>query len=1130
VFGNGSTGGSPSPVQALIANVTAIKTGYNHVLALKADGTVWAWGVNSSGQLGNGGTSSSSLPVLVSGLNDVIAISAGGNVSMALKSDGTVWAWGTNDSGQAGNGTSGGSNTVPVKSGVNNVIAIAAGFYHCAAVKSDGNVWEWGWMPGATPTQVAGISNVVSVADGSGTYPLTLALKSDGTVWAWGQNDYGQLGNGSTTSSPYVPVQVASLNNVVSIAVGDKTAVAVKGDGTVWTWGSNDWGLLGNGSGDSYSTVAVQVNSLTGVSGISLSSWTALAVKSDGTIWAWGNNWESQLGDGTGNNSSVPVQANISLQAPIKGYYQTTLQSFSNLKNILAMTTSETLPEGVSYLFAPADGAFKKWNGSSWVSTALNQDAEGMSKQVVAGITSQQWKLLVGDNSSLSSGIIMQEVNSTSPTVSAITLSMANLQPVTISGPTSLGVGDQGTFTATATTDTGTIAYKFTFPDGSTATTNPATFTFNQPGQKTVSVEASLVEAPHIKTSAQTTVTATYPAPTITSVTCTTSLYINQIGSCSITAQSTAGTLRYAWSGSGATFSDTSSEMNTATVRFSMEGTKTVTAKVYLAEDTLSEAIADVSITVKPINITASISCPTSLWKRQAGTCTATGTADYGTTTFTWGQSGGGTLTPNGSAASISFDSTGTKTVTATVNVTEAPGIHKSVSANIEVQGLTPPQITIDGPYSVVLGRDAVYTANVICPTGQTCSVTWDIDGEVFIGATASKNFATLGSKGVKATVEINGFETDPDGIKSKSMLTSVTTPPKPLISAYVPSFAFKGDTIELWGNVVQDYDLPVTSYWTLPDGSKRYVQSFSYPLAATGDLQFTYSAYLQNYPEAINLITKVVKAQEYIFPDFVVKSMSGESGISPYAISATASTTTTVPFACLSTLTYHWDMGDGTTYDKKSVAHIYTSPGTYPVTLTVTNHREETKTATKTFTAIQPGPISIDDIRVSKSNRYGKAPLFIFARPIISGKHPRDRITAFEWKVNEAIVGSTEYLRYNFEQPGTYAIEIAVDTQNNAGNTRSFDFFVAENQPPVCAITFQDYPQYGYTKIGTTCKDPDGYVKLIEWDFGTGATSNMTMNYVRYKNSGTYHVVLKATDESGASSFFEENVSVERP
>jgi alpha-tubulin suppressor-like RCC1 family protein len=319
-LGNGTNVGSATPLQVSgLGGVTAIAAGLSHSLAVKSDGTAWAWGFNAYGQLGNGTTTNSSTPVEVSSLTGVTAIAGGSAHSLAAKSDGTAWAWGNNFSGQLGNGTTTNSTTPLQVSGLTGVTAIAGGFAHSLAAKSDGTVWGWGYnhygqlgngtnVNRTTPVQASGLSGVTAVAS-QAQANHSLALKSDGTVWAWGLNNYGQLGNGTTNGSNPNPtaVQVSGVSGVSAIAAGASHSLALKTDGTVWAWGLNFSGQLGNGT-TTNSSIPVQVSGLSEVTAIAAGSSHSLAVKSDGTAWAWGYNAWGQLGNGTTTNSSTPVK------------------------------------------------------------------------------------------------------------------------------------------------------------------------------------------------------------------------------------------------------------------------------------------------------------------------------------------------------------------------------------------------------------------------------------------------------------------------------------------------------------------------------------------------------------------------------------------------------------------------------------------------------------------------------------------------------------------------------------------------------------------------------------------------------------------------------------------------------
>ena len=315
-IGDGTTTDRKTPVALAGLSPVAVAAGDQHTLVVNNDGTVWAWGVNGSGQLGDGTTTTRKTPVKVSGLSGVTAVSAGLNHSLALKRDGTVWAWGANGNGQIGDGTMTTRKT-PVKvSGLSGVTAVSAGSSHNLALKNDGTVWAWGnngsgrlgdstAITRKTPVQVidavSGFGYALAIAAGG---DFSLAIDQNSSVWAWGDNCSGQVGDGTTVTRKS-PVMLPGLQNSAwSIAAGSGHSLAIGGFGLV-AWGSNTKGQLGDGTTTTRKS-PVTINP-DGAQAIAAGGTHSLAWSNDVELIAWGNNSDGQLGDGTTTIRKTPI-------------------------------------------------------------------------------------------------------------------------------------------------------------------------------------------------------------------------------------------------------------------------------------------------------------------------------------------------------------------------------------------------------------------------------------------------------------------------------------------------------------------------------------------------------------------------------------------------------------------------------------------------------------------------------------------------------------------------------------------------------------------------------------------------------------------------------------------------------
>ncbi|CAM3455025.1 hypothetical protein FLLO111716_11605 [Flavobacterium longum] len=286
--------------------------GWQHTTAMRSDGTLWGWGQNYWGQLGVGSTTPAEFhtPIQISTDTDWNKVAVGTAHTLAIKSNGTLWGWGINSNGELGDGT-GVAKYTPTQIGTeNDWAAVSAGNGHSMALKSDGSLWVWGGNSHGqigygeiddevlSPQQVGTDTDWVKIKAGE---VASLALKSDGSLWLWGAKP-------GTAIQLMVPTQVGSDSSWNSFSIGSNSLIAVKSTGVRWGIGHNY--SLGAGEGDIHSTLT-QIGTDSGWQQISSGNWHKIGLKTDGTIWTWGENSDSQLGNGASEDSGFPVQIGI---------------------------------------------------------------------------------------------------------------------------------------------------------------------------------------------------------------------------------------------------------------------------------------------------------------------------------------------------------------------------------------------------------------------------------------------------------------------------------------------------------------------------------------------------------------------------------------------------------------------------------------------------------------------------------------------------------------------------------------------------------------------------------------------------------------------------------------------------
>lgn len=317
-LGDGTTENKSSPVQVLGSNSNwrSVSCGFLHTVGIKKDNTLWSWGNNYKGQLGDGTINDELVPIQI-GESDWSHSSCGFLHTIAIKTDGTLWSWGEGAFGELGDETY--RRSSPVQVGNQTTWKqLSSGLFTVAAIKTDGTLWAWGEGTygqigngeaqeiNSSPIQ---IGNQTTWRQTSNGYRHTVAVKTDGSLWAWGRNLIGQLGDETQTDTSS-PIQIGNGTNWKQVACGGSHTTAVKTDGTLWAWGEGADGQLGNGESgvNAWRNSPTQVGNGSNWLKVSCGANFTCAIKTDKTIWTWGSNYKGRLGDGTTENKSSPVQ------------------------------------------------------------------------------------------------------------------------------------------------------------------------------------------------------------------------------------------------------------------------------------------------------------------------------------------------------------------------------------------------------------------------------------------------------------------------------------------------------------------------------------------------------------------------------------------------------------------------------------------------------------------------------------------------------------------------------------------------------------------------------------------------------------------------------------------------------
>lgn len=307
-------------VYSLFSNAQCFRyvdAGNYFVLALKSDNTLWGWGANYNGELGDGTYQIRPTISQIGTESNWLAIATGSEHTIAIKTDGTLWAWGSNNSGQLGDGTTIKKN-IPIQIGTDNDWqSVSTKAFTSFAIKNNGTLWGWGQnnisnvglgfysLNVTVPTQVGTESNWKNIYAG---FDMTAAIKTDNTLWVWGSNLYGKLGVGGFSGNYLIPIQVGTDSNWKEVSTGYHT-LALKNDGTIWAWGNNSSSELGDNTTIN-KDIPTQIGTDTDWLHIFATTYSSYAIKNNGTLWTWGNNSNYEMGNGTTLNINIPTQIN----------------------------------------------------------------------------------------------------------------------------------------------------------------------------------------------------------------------------------------------------------------------------------------------------------------------------------------------------------------------------------------------------------------------------------------------------------------------------------------------------------------------------------------------------------------------------------------------------------------------------------------------------------------------------------------------------------------------------------------------------------------------------------------------------------------------------------------------------
>lgn len=626
-----------------------------------------------------------------------------------------------------------------------------------------------------------------------------------------------------------------------------------------------------------------------------------------------------------------------------------------------------------------------------------------------------------------------------------------------------------------------------------------------------------------------------YEAPTASGLSCPPETAFGVAVTCTVTATAPLGTVQYAWTVTpSATVVAGSGQTVTLTPR--RVEPVSVTLAVSLQEDpTRTAAPLTATIAVTPPVVRLALACPADrVGRRQELVCDAILTGSTGSPQVRWNVGDGVGQTENGGLRlKVRWPTLGQKSVSAVAALAEAPEYTATASAPVEVVGWQKPSLRITGPAKIVRGTVAAFQGVAALPKGAfpgTVEIRWDVLGQSSAGPVLNLSGERVGKLLVTAKAVIVEANGDPDAESDPAQLELTVTPrPKPQVTLRGPRFAVEGFPLTIEAKVKSPS--PVTLEWTLPDGSRQTgLTRLTYTPQAGGSVQVVQ---VRAIPGADAIEDEIGSASlsypvlTYTFPTFVLERRGDRDPSVPYTVAFKL--TGNVKDAPGAVFTYAWDFGDGTTLTgaKSGVTHVYRAPGTYRLSVTVSDQAGHRQTLTDEVVAEPAQPIKIA-LAVTPSNKFLKAPLTLKVRPTVTGLKG-DKITTYEWRLNGVVVSRAPLGVFTLPEPGEAQLSLRVGTQQQQTAEASLPVTVTANQPPTCSVSQQaSLFRAKQIRLAAACLDTDGRIKGYRWDLGDGrVVENRAIVVATYDEPGTYHVTLTATDDNGATAEVSETVMI---